>query len=180
MTNATHGCSAVFQSLGGRERVPARPAACRAAVPRSRAYRSATTSKRHGPAGVRPGRRQQAQQHARHGRVDVRLEEPQPDGRRQHGVDRQRCARPSHSSTATRPARRRPGPEGADDAGAVDDRDDQHGADVVGDGQRQQQHLQPVGDAGPSRVRKPTTKAMSVAIGTPQPCVPGRPHRPSR
>ncbi len=37
----------------------------------------------------------------------------------------------------------------------------------------------PFGTRGPSSVSTPTTKAMSVAIGTPQPRQPGRPHNTS-
>ena len=46
---------------------------------------------------------------------------------------------------------------------------------VVGDGQRGEEDLEPAGTRRPSRARTPSAKAMSVAIGMPQPSPPGPP-----
>ena len=61
--------------------------------------------------------------------------------------------------------RRRPG----DRCAGVEERDHQHRAEVVDDGERGQEDLQAVGTREPSSASTPSAKAMSVAIGMPQP-----------
>ena len=109
MTNATHGCRAspaapagetgFGAALGVRPRWPAQPA-----------VQVADHVDRHAPPQPRPRRRQQAEQHAGHGRVDAGLQERQPDARPDDDVDGD-AADPEPAASA-RPgrARRRPAP----------------------------------------------------------------------
>ena len=56
------------------------------------------------------------------------------------------------------------------DAVGVEDRDHEDRADVVDDGEREEEQLQRRRDTRlPSRLSTPTANAMSVAIGMPQP-----------
>ncbi len=52
----------------------------------------------------------------------------------------------------------------------VEERDDDDGAEIVDDGERQQEDLERAGDARADSARIPTAKAMSVAVGMAQPC----------
>ena len=57
----------------------------------------------------------------------------------------------------------------------IEDRDDHDRADVVDDGEREQEQLQGRRHSRTGRARTPTAKAMSVAIGMPHPRLPGMP-----
>ena len=92
-------------------------------------------------------------------------------GRRRRG----RCT-PSPARTADREHEHGGDGErrGVDVVG-VEDGDDQDGADVVDDRQGQQVERRDGTIRAPSRLSTPTAKAMSVAIGMPQPAAPSPP-----
>ncbi len=66
------------------------------------------------------------------------------------------------------------------EAGRIEDRDDEDGADVVDDRQGEQQDPERRGHTAAQQGQHPTAKAMSVAIGMPQPLDGSRPQLSSR
>jgi hypothetical protein len=106
-------------------------------------------------------------------RVDARLEEQEPDGDAEHGVDGGRAHADPVGEQQQRQQHRRRRQVRPVELGGVEERDDEHGAEVVDDREGSQEHLERRRHPVAEQRLVPIAKAMSVA-GTPSRAPPRR------
>ena len=117
----------------------------------------------------RPCRRQQPERHAGEGGVNAGLVDGEPQEQPEDDVDRHRPHAEALGHEQRPRWQQRDGQPAETEVVGVEDGDHDDGADVVGDRQRQQEHLGRAGDPGAESATTATAKAMSVAMGMPQP-----------
>ena len=109
----------------------------------------------------RHGGREQPEGHARDGRVDPGLERGHPHGDAQHHVDRRGPDADPLEPEDPRAECDRDGQSAPRDAPGIEQRQDEDGADVVDDRERQEERLE-VGRRAPGRERQDTQRERRV------------------
>ena len=121
---------------------------------------------------VGPGpvvRHQHPGHHSGQGRLDTACGQKDPEGQAAHHHSLGALAWPLTRHHHGHRDRGRPDEGGRAGPGGVEHRQHQYRSDVVGHRQGQQEESQAGGTRRPSRARQPRAKAMSVAMGMPQP-----------